>query len=192
MTSAELATHAPVLPPGWPAMSIAEAHARLTAPGQRFEIETVTVRGVTFRSWKHQPATTSELFQIARGYRERLLLIYEDERITYDAFARAALKFAEELRAQDIRKGDRVAIAMRNLPEWVVAYFGAALCGAIVVPLNAWWTAAELEYALNDSGASNTSGSALSGNCAQWCDLPMTSSKCFTKGWAISSERRAT
>ncbi|WP_245623362.1 class I adenylate-forming enzyme family protein [Spirillospora albida] len=50
-------------------------------------------------------------------------------------------------------KGDRVAIAMRNYPEWSVAFFGAAAAGAVVVPLNAWWTAAELEFGLADSGA---------------------------------------
>jgi long-chain acyl-CoA synthetase len=53
-----------------------------------------------------------------------------------------------------VKKGDRVAVAMRNLPEWPAAFFGAALTGAIVTPLNAWGQGAELEYALNDSGAS--------------------------------------
>jgi long-chain acyl-CoA synthetase len=51
-----------------------------------------------------------------------------------------------------VRKGDRVAIIMRNLPEWPVAFFAAAICGAIVTPLNAWWTGAELEYGLRNSG----------------------------------------
>jgi long-chain acyl-CoA synthetase len=140
-------------PAQWPAMSIADAHARLTATGQRFEMETVTVAGVEIRSWKNQPATVLELFAIARGYKDRLFMSFEDDRVTYDAFARAALKLAEELQGQGLRKGDRVAIVMRNLPEWAVAYFGAAICGAIVTPLNAWWTGAELEYALKDSGS---------------------------------------
>eukprot|EP01035_Chromulina_nebulosa_P068800 gene68800-94290_t len=51
------------------------------------------------------------------------------------------------------RQGDRVALAMRNLPEWPVIFFAAASIGAIVVPLNAWWTAGELEYGIDDSGA---------------------------------------
>jgi long-chain acyl-CoA synthetase len=45
---------------------------------------------------------------------------------------------------------------MRNLPEWPAAFFGALICGAIATPLNAWWTGAELEYALKDSGAKVT------------------------------------
>ena len=41
---------------------------------------------------------------------------------------------------------------MRNLPEYVVAFWGAALNGAIVVPLNSWWAGGELDYALRDAG----------------------------------------
>jgi acyl-CoA synthetase (AMP-forming)/AMP-acid ligase II len=52
-----------------------------------------------------------------------------------------------------VRQGDRVAIAMRNLPEFVVGFWGAALLGAIVVPLNSWWTGPELDYALDNAGA---------------------------------------
>ena len=50
-------------------------------------------------------------------------------------------------------KGDRVAIAMRNFPEWSVVFWAAAALGAVIVPLNAWWTSPELEYGLRDSGA---------------------------------------
>src|SRR5439155_208564 len=52
-----------------------------------------------------------------------------------------------------VQKGDRVAIAMRNFPEWVLAFWAAAVAGAVVVPLNAWWTGEELAYGLTDSGA---------------------------------------
>ena len=51
-----------------------------------------------------------------------------------------------------MKKGDRVAIVMRNLPEWVVSFYAGAALGAIVTPLNAWWTGPELEYGLTDSG----------------------------------------
>src|SRR5438477_12132300 len=50
-------------------------------------------------------------------------------------------------------RGDRVAIVMRNLPEWPAAFFGALIAGAVATPLNAWWTGAELEYGLTDAGA---------------------------------------
>jgi long-chain acyl-CoA synthetase len=41
---------------------------------------------------------------------------------------------------------------MRNFPEWSVAFWAAAAAGAVVVPLNAWWTGEELHYGLADSG----------------------------------------
>ncbi|HEY8003691.1 MAG TPA: class I adenylate-forming enzyme family protein [Phenylobacterium sp.] len=134
-------------------MSIAEAHARLTAPGERFEIAEMPIRGIPTRVWKNAPPTLRDVFLNARTFPEREALVYEDERATYDAFARATLTLAHRLQADGVRKGDRVAIVMRNLPEWPVAFFAGMLVGAIVTPLNAWWTGPELEYGLADSGS---------------------------------------
>src|SRR6185437_7664035 len=72
---------------------------------------------------------------------------------TYEAFARATVTLARQLQADGVKKGDRVAVIMRNLPEWPVAFFAGILAGAIVTPLNAWWTGPELEYGLADSGS---------------------------------------
>jgi long-chain acyl-CoA synthetase len=134
-------------------MSIAEAHAQLTAPGERFEIETLPIRGIPTRVWKNAPPTLRHVFQTSRTFADREFLVYDDERATYDAFARATITLARQLQADGVRKGDRVAVIMRNLPEWPVAFFAGILAGAIVTPLNAWWTGAELEYGLADSGA---------------------------------------
>jgi long-chain acyl-CoA synthetase len=137
----------------WPAMSVAEAHALLTAPGARFEMQEVVHNGVATRTWKNGPRTMRDLFIVAQGHGERMFLVYEDDRVTYDAFCRATLKLVQSLQAQGVVKGDRVAIVMRNLPEWPVALFAASLCGAIATPLNAWWTGSELAYGLANSGA---------------------------------------
>jgi long-chain acyl-CoA synthetase len=134
-------------------MSVAEAHARLTAPGERFEIEVLPIRGIPTRVWKNAPPTLRHVFQNGRTFPDREFLVYDDERATYEAFARATIVLARQLQADGVKKGDRVAVIMRNLPEWPVAFFGAILAGAIVTPLNAWWTGAELEYGLADSGA---------------------------------------
>src|SRR6185312_14798873 len=138
---------------GWPALSIADAHASLTAPGARFEMETRLIRGVPTRVWKNAPASLREVFTKLEEYSERTCLVYEDERVTYAAFMRATRALALQLQAAGVRPGERVAIAMRNLPEWPVIMFAAALIGAIVVPCNAWGTGAELAYALQISGA---------------------------------------
>lgn len=144
----------PVVAPTWPAMSIADAHARLCAPGSLFEMETVTIRGVPTRTWKNQSPTVAALARRARElYAEREFIIYQDERVTYEGWFRAAAAFARQLQHAGVRKGDRVAIAMRNLPEWIPAFFGIAAAGAIVVPLNAWWKGSELAYGLANSGS---------------------------------------
>ena len=137
----------------WPAMSLREAEARLTAPGQMFETVETVVRGIPLTVWKNVPATARAVFALARRHGEREFLVHDEERITYDAFARAALAVAAALRQHGLNKGDRVALVMRNLPEWPVVFLGAALAGAIVVPLNAWWTGAELGHGVKDSGS---------------------------------------
>ena len=137
----------------WPAMSIAQAHALLTAPGQPFEMATLTIRGIETRTWKNAPPTLADVFLAGRQHGDRVFLVHEDERVSFEAFARATLALAARFRADGVVKGDRVAVVMRNLPEWPVAFFAASLCGAIATPLNAWWTGGELEYGLVDSGA---------------------------------------
>jgi len=137
----------------WPALSLEEAHARLTAPGAAFETAEITVRGVPLLVWKHVPATAAQALARARAYGPREFLVYQDERVTYDGFARASLKLANLLIAKGLKKGDRVALVMRNLPEWPVVFMGALLAGAIVVPLNAWWSGTELAYGILDCGA---------------------------------------
>ena len=134
----------------WPVMSPAEANALLTSPGAPYEMDEVVIRGVATRTWKSVPPTLRDLFLLGRSFGPRTFVVYENDRATYEAFARATLTFAAELQRQGIKKGDRVALAMRNLPVWPVVFFAAVLTGAIVTPLNAWWTGPELEYGLND------------------------------------------
>ena len=137
----------------WPVASLALIQARLTAPGERFEMEEIVVDGRLTRSWKNATPTVVELLATARTHGDLEFILYEDERVSYDAFHRATARLAHWLRDRGVGNGDRVAVAMVNLPEWPVAAFAAASLGAIIVPLNAWWTGRELNYGLADSGA---------------------------------------
>src|SRR5260221_3448672 len=136
----------------WPAMSIAQAHALLTAPGSPFEMEELVIRGVKTRVWKHAPPSIRAVLEMSRAHGEKIFLVHEDERVSFEALYRAVCALAWDLRSQGVEQGDRVAVVMRNLPEWVVSFYAAASLGAIVTPLNAWWTGPELEYGLTDSG----------------------------------------
>ncbi|MCK0098432.1 acyl--CoA ligase [Qipengyuania sp. S6317L1] len=139
-------------PAGWPALNREQCEKILTAHGQRFEMETLDIGGIPTRVWKNAPENLRVLAMVGAGYADREFLVYEDERVTYDAWFRAVSSLAHELQRQGVEKGDRVALAMRNLPEWPVAFFAAVTIGAICVPLNAWWTGDELAYGLQNSG----------------------------------------
>ena len=141
-------------PAGWPVMTREQVKAALCAPGMPFEMDMVSVEGVPTRVWKNALPTLSVLAEHAKtAFGDREFVIYEDERMTYAGWYSAVATLAHALQERGIKKGDRVALAMRNLPEWPVAFFAAAVCGAIVVPLNAWWTGEELAFGMADSGA---------------------------------------
>ncbi|MCI3950216.1 MAG: fatty acid--CoA ligase, partial [Acidimicrobiales bacterium] len=135
-------------------MPIAEVHAVLTAPGSPFELDEAVVRGVPLRVWKAAPPSLRAVLESSRQRGEELFLVYEDERVSYARhFAEVATLARRLVEDLGVQKGDRVAIAMRNFPEWSVAFWAATAAGAVAVPLNAWWTAGELEYGLHDSGS---------------------------------------
>ncbi|MEV4581131.1 class I adenylate-forming enzyme family protein [Nonomuraea jabiensis] len=132
--------------------SHAQVVAQLTGPGQLFEIEEIGDTGI--RTWKHAPTHFRALLEMSRFHGEKVFLVYEDEHITFeDHFRRAATLANRLVEEYGVRKGDRVGVAMRNYPEWVVSLSAALAAGAIAVPLNAWWTEAELAYGVRDSGA---------------------------------------
>ena len=141
------------VPAAWPLRSLQEIEALLCAPGAPFEMDTVPIRGVPTRVWKNAPASLAALAAVGRSHGEATFLVYEDERVSFAAWHRAVAALAAELRALGVTKGDRVALASRNLPEWPVVFFAVTVLGAICVPLNAWWTGAELVYGLNNSGS---------------------------------------
>lgn len=139
----------------WPNMTLPQAEEKLCAPGALFEMEAVHVNGAATLSWKNQPANLAALANLARDqFSSNTFLVFEDERVSYGAWFRATATLAQALRERGVAKGDRVALATRNLPEWPVAFFAATSIGAIVVPLNSWWTGAELQFGLKNSAAS--------------------------------------
>ena len=138
----------------WPAMSIAQATALLTAPGARLEMETVTIRGVPTRVWKNCPPTNREVFLAGRvssatasssGLRRRPLHLRKLRPRDAEAGRRAA-------DATAWRRATGSPSSCATCPNGPVAFYAAELVGAIVTPLNAWWTGPELEYGLVDSG----------------------------------------
>ncbi|MGW0122319.1 class I adenylate-forming enzyme family protein [Streptomyces sp. NPDC003327] len=116
---------------------------RLTGSGAPFAVE----GGV----YAAGPRTLREFVEAVWAYGDRVFLVSEDSRTTYREFFDAACGLARRLVGEyGLRPGDRVVVALRNLPEWHVAFWATQLAGLVAVPLNAWWTEAECRYALDD------------------------------------------
>jgi long-chain acyl-CoA synthetase len=136
-------------------LSYEEAVAQVTAPGAPFELADVTVAGISYHTFKNAPQNMRQIFGSARARGDQVFLVYEDERWSFkDVMANVDALAAALVTRYGVQKGDRVAIGMRNYPEWVVAFAAILSIGAISVSLNAWWTEEELSFALDDCGAS--------------------------------------
>jgi len=132
--------------------TVQEVDAALTAPGQPFEIEVIDVFGRPTPTWKHAARNLGDVLE--SGHRtggDRPFIVLGDQRLTHAEHYDQVLRFARSL-VEDfgVEHGDRVAIAMRNLPEWSVAFFAATMAGAIAVPLNAFWNGLELAFGVTD------------------------------------------
>ncbi|MEM1147320.1 MAG: class I adenylate-forming enzyme family protein [Pseudomonadota bacterium] len=146
---------AAALPDGWPAMPIAQANELIAASDTPLKLGDGEIDGVSMKIYVDAPPTIRAILQMSEiEFGARDYLVYENERVTYADFARAVEHFAKILTEQfGVAKGDRVAVIMRNYPEWPVPFFAALAIGAIATPMNSWWTGDELKYGLEDSGA---------------------------------------
>ena len=127
---------------------------RLTAADGPFEVTDRDIGGVTQRVFRHAAPTLVEILQTGRGHGDADFLVYENERWCYDRFFADVDALAASLQHDlGVEVGDRVAIAMRNCPDWVTTFAAAALIGAVVVPINSWGSAEELQFTLDNCGA---------------------------------------
>ncbi len=116
-----------------------------------FAITEVEVRGHPIKTYAAAPPSLREVWLASAAHGERDYLVYQDERITYTEAHHQVAGIANWLIEAGVEPGDRVAIAMRNYPEWLLTYWATVSIGAAVVGVNAWWVGPELVYGLNDS-----------------------------------------
>lgn len=128
-----------------------QAREELTGPGGAFEIVRAGVLGQQILTYRNAPPSVREVWLSTLQFAERDYLVYEDERLTYAQSHARVNAVASWLMAQGVRPGDRVAVAMRNYPEWMLIYWACVSIGVAVVGMNAWWTAEEMAYGLSDS-----------------------------------------
>ena len=131
---------------------LAAAVAQATAPGQPYETRTEVVRGVPFTVFANAPAHLRALYQSGLAHADKDFYVYQGERYSYQRMWELAAQCANALGQRGVRPGDRVGIALRNYPEWIAAFMGITSIGAVAVAMNAWWSADELVYGIEDSG----------------------------------------
>src|SRR5260221_13400827 len=124
--------------------------AELPAGGP-LELAVDSSLGWPIRVYKNVPASFREVFQATRAFGDRSFLIYEDETITYAQHFGQVAALARALLDAGVHKGDRVAIGMRNYPEWSVSFWACQSIRAIVVAPDAELIATELNIGLSDS-----------------------------------------
>jgi long-chain acyl-CoA synthetase len=127
------------------------ARDKLTGPGGDFEIIETEILGHRIRDYKNRPNSVREVWLATAQFADRDYIVYEGERISYGEAHRQAASAAGWLFEQGVQPGDRVAIAMRNYPEWMILYWACASVGVAVVGMNAWWTEPEMAYGINDA-----------------------------------------
>ena len=129
-----------------------EAIAALTGAGQEYEIVPCESWGRPCRMFKQTPGNLRQLFESSKS--DEIFIVYEGERYTFEETQRRVARVANILVSQyGICKGDRVAISMRNYPEWIMAFNAVTSIGAIAVAMNSLWQSEEMEFGLKDCGA---------------------------------------
>ncbi|MCS0635846.1 acyl--CoA ligase [Streptomyces sp. LP05-1] len=123
-------------------------HELLTAPGAPFAV----LAGEDGRlGYAEGPRTLREFAEVTWAYGERPFLVAGEVTYSYGEFFAAACALARRFtEVYGLRRGDRAVVAMRNHPEWQIAFWATQLAGLVAVPLNAWWTEEEFTYALDD------------------------------------------
>ncbi|WP_374655804.1 class I adenylate-forming enzyme family protein [Phenylobacterium sp.] len=128
-----------------------QAWAELTGAGAPFEVVEIPVRGNMIRTFKNAPPSVRELWLSTAQFADRDYLVYQDDRLTYAEAHAQVNAIAAWLFEQGVQPGDRVAIAMRNYPEWMLVYWACLSVGVAAVGMNAWWVPDEMEYAFKDA-----------------------------------------
>ncbi|WP_435797275.1 class I adenylate-forming enzyme family protein [Streptomyces clavifer] len=135
-------------PVGDQAVARARSDETLTAPGAPFAVVR-SDRGPLI--YAHGPRTLHEFVETTWAFGDQPFLIAGERTCTYAQFFAAASALARRFTdTYGLRSGDRVVIAMRNHPEWQIAFWAVQLAGLVAVPLNAWWTEEEFGHALAD------------------------------------------
>lgn len=124
----------------------------LTSPGSMYEVENKIVDGIEYPLFKNLPENLNSLYQMGQQFSELPFLIRNDETLTFNETLIKVEKLAKILINDfGLKKNDRVGLAMRNSPQWCIAFMAITVAGGVVVAMNSWWKSKELIFAMDDT-----------------------------------------
>ncbi len=127
--------------------------AAATAPGGDLPVGRQTVGGVDYTVFAAAPPSLRDMFGFMLQHGDLPFIVENETALSFKETYIAAARFAHGLGELGVKKGDRVAICMRNRSQWIIGFIGALMAGAVATPLNSWWGTEEIAYSLKDSGA---------------------------------------
>jgi acyl-CoA synthetase (AMP-forming)/AMP-acid ligase II len=130
------------------------AVAGVTSSEGPFPVVEQVIAGVPQKVFGGLPENLRDYYAFAATHGDKEFLIDNERRLTFMDVARHVEVMSAALSGRyGVKKGDRVAIAMRNSPEWCISFMAITSLGAVAVPMNSWWQGEELAYGLKDSEA---------------------------------------
>ncbi|WP_101756977.1 class I adenylate-forming enzyme family protein [Oceanicoccus sp. KOV_DT_Chl] len=134
--------------------SINTSITQLTQAGAPYHIVERELSGQSYRVYEQTPNSVKALLDVARAHGDAVFINYNGDEWSFNRFFQQVDSIGYQLvNRYQVKPGDRIAIAMRNFPEWMTSYAAVVSLGAIVVPLNSWGQKDELAYGLSDAGA---------------------------------------
>ena len=132
--------------------SLADARDYVLSNDEDYFITDEIIRGVSFKVFKNGPKLIPDILNLCLNHKEKDFLVFDKERYSFGEFHQLTCQIAHLLMDEySIRPGDRVAILMKNSPEFPLIFMALSSIGAVAVCLNSWWTSDELKYGFMDS-----------------------------------------
>ena len=133
---------------------IQQGNEAVIGDGKMFQLGEIESRGVTMPVITNAPGNLNGYFAFfCHTHAETEFLVDGDERLTFGQVYAAARSAAEALvGAHGVQVGDRIGIAMRNAPAWIVSYMATLMAGGVATLLNGFWEGGELVAGIRDVG----------------------------------------
>ncbi len=132
-----------------PEVAAADIVSTLTGPGGPFELIDEDVLGARLPVFRNRARSLTDIIADSVEHGDRDYIVTADRRISFAEHAEQVATLATALREEyGIGRGDRVAIAAANTPEWIITFWATVSLGAVAVGFNAWWSASEMDYGL--------------------------------------------